>query len=189
MKPRTSVYIATSLDGFIARKNGDIDWLEQHDAGGDDDNGIANDYGYHAFISTVDTLVMGRSSFEKVLSFGIGWPYEVPVVVMSRTLTNADLPDDLRGKVEVSSATPAELVAQLGEAGVQHLYIDGGKVIQSFMREGLINELIISRLPVLLGEGIPLFGPLAADITLEHLATTAFTSGLVQSHYRVNQPV
>lgn len=179
MKPRTSVYIATSLDGFIARKNGDVDWLE-HDSGGED-------YGFHAFISTVDRLVMGRNSYEKVLSFDVGWPYAVPVVVLSRTLSNADIPDDLPGKVEISSATPTELVAQLGAAGAQHLYIDGGKVIQAFLREGLIDEVIISRLPVLLGEGIPLFGPLDRDIMLVHLETTAFASGLVQSRYRIKQ--
>ena len=177
MTPKTSVYIATSLDGFIARSDGGLDWLK-HESGGDD-------YGYYAFMKSVDTLVMGRNSYEKVLTFG-EWSYEgTPVVVMSRTLSNADIPQRLAGKMEITADTPKALVEKLGKAGRKHLYIDGGKIIQSFLNEGLIQELIISRIPVLLGEGIPLFGPLEKDIKLIHLETTAFPSGLVQSRYRV----
>jgi dihydrofolate reductase len=174
---RASVYIAASVDGFIARKDGSLDWLE-HDSGGED-------YGYGDFMAAVDTIIMGRNTYEKVLTFE-GWPYEsYSVVVLSHTLNVHDVPRHLAGKVEITSATPAALVETLAAAGVQHLYVDGGKIIQSFLREGLINELIISRIPVLLGEGIPLFGTLACDIKLTHVETKTFASGLVQTRYRV----
>ena len=177
MTPKASVYIATSLDGFIARSDGGLDWLK-HNSGGDD-------YGYHVFIASVDTLVMGRHSYEKVLTFG-DWPYEgMPVVVMSQTLSDADIPEHLTGKVAITADAPRALLERLAKEGRKHLYIDGGKIIQSFLNEGLIQELIISRIPVLLGEGIPLFGPLETDIQLTHEETTTFSSGLVQSRYRV----
>jgi len=177
MTPKASVYIATSLDGFIARPDGGLDWLK-HDSGGDD-------YGFYDFMSTVDTLVMGRNSYETVLTFG-EWPYEgTPVVVMSQTLDNAAIPQHLTGKVEITADTPKALVEKLGNEGRKHLYIDGGKIIRSFLNEGLIQELIISRIPVLIGQGIPLFGPLDNDIQLTHLETKTYPSGLVQSRYRV----
>jgi len=173
---KATVYIATSVDGFIARSDGSIDWLE-HDSGG-------NDYGFEAFISTVDAIVMGRHSYEKVLSFG-QWPYQVPVVVLSGTLSDEDVPGDLTGKMTIRSETPAVLVESLAAHGAEHLYIDGGKLVQSFLRDGLIDELILSRLPILLGKGIPLFADMGRDIHLEHLSTQTFPSGLVQSKYRV----
>ena len=177
MTLKASVYIATSVDGFIARKDGAVDWLD-HDAGGED-------YGYQDFINTVDMLVMGRNSYEKVLTFG-GWPYEgKPVVVLSQTLTQQDIPQHLTGKVELTSAAPRALVDKLAADGIKHIYVDGGQTIQAFLREGLIQDLTISCIPILIGEGISLFGMLANDIKLTHLETTAFASGLVQTRYRV----
>jgi dihydrofolate reductase len=168
-----SVFIGASLDGFIARTNGDLDWLP---AGG------GEPHGYDEFIATVDAIVIGRMTFETVLAFE-AWPYgEKRVVVLSSS------PLDLskaRGAVEQMSGTPAEVVAQLAATGSHHLYIDGGITIQRFLRAGLIQQVIVTRVPVLIGEGIPLFGPLPHDVRLTHVATRSFPSGLVQSEYTV----
>lgn len=174
---KTSVYIATSLDGFIARQDGSIDWLPSGEDAED------QEYGYADFIRSVDALVMGRGTYETVLSFG-AWPYgNLPVFVLSSQ--QVEIPDSLADTVSVMSATPAELVQRLAEQGYQHLYIDGGRTIQGFLRDGLIDQLIITCVPVLIGDGIPLFGALHGDIHLEHLGTRQFESGLVQSRYRV----
>lgn len=175
--PKVSVYIATSLDGFIARRDGDIDFLDQAGKPLKDE-----DYGYKAFIESIDVLVMGRNTFEKVLTFG-AWPYTKPVIVMSRTL-NA-LPEELKDKVSLFSGTPQELINDLRTKGNNHIYLDGGQLIQAFLRENFINELIMTRLPILIGEGLPLFSEIKEDIKLEHLKTQSFASGFVQSHYRV----
>ena len=175
---KASVYIATSVDGFIARPNGDIDWLAVADEGGE-----TEDYGYQEFIETVDHLVMGRNSFEKVLSFGT-WPYNGTqvVVLSSRPLP---IPEDLAGAVEWMSGAPAEVHRRLAERGAKHLYIDGGKTIQGFLAAGLIDELVITKIPVLIGDGLPLFGSLPHDVHLRHLGTKTYANGLVQSRYAV----
>ena len=171
---KASVFIATSLDGFIARANGDLDWLPP---------GGGEEHGYEAFIATVDALVIGRKTYETVLGFDT-WPYgEKPVYVLStRTLAPA-LPGAV---VERLSGPPAEIVAQLAARGVGHVYVDGGITIQGFLQAGLIQRLIITRIPVLLGAGIPLFGPLPRDIRLRHVGTRQYASGLVQSEYVVD---
>lgn len=175
--PTGHVFIAASLDGFIARRDGDIDWLMRHDDSGEDN-------GYYKFIDTIDGILMGRASFEKVLTFD-EWHYTRPVVVPSQTLTNADVPEKLTGKVEIVPDTPEQLMQRAADRGWKRLYVDGGKLIQSFLRAGHIEDLVISTIPTLIGDGIPLFGPLDADILLEHVDTTAFPSGIVQSTYRV----
>ena len=172
------IFIATSLDGFIARADGAIDWLP----GLDSDPG--ENYGYDAFIASIDGLVMGRNSFEKVLTFE-EWPYPKPVIVLSRSLHASALRDDLVGKVEISPLSPPDLIRDLARRGWSRVYVDGGQVIQSFMREGLIADMVITRIPVLLGEGLPLFGPLADDIKLSHVDTRSYPSGLVQSRYSI----
>ena len=174
---KASVYIATSLDGFIARQDGALDWLPGADGGGD-----GEDYGYQAFMATVDVLVMGRNTYEQVLSFG-DWPYRVPVVVLSSRLL--EIPAEIRERVEWMSGSPNEVVSALAQRGAKHLYIDGGVTIQRFLRAGLIQRLIITRVPVLIGSGLPLFGPLEQDLRLRHVATQGFASGLVQSEYEV----
>ena len=168
-----SVFIGTSVDGFIARKNDDLDFLPED----------AEPHGYDEFISSVDAIVMGRKTFEKVLSFGT-WPYgEKRVVVLSsRPL---DLSKVTGGVVEQMAGTPAEIVSQLAARGVDNLYIDGGITIQGFLRAGAIQRLIITRVPVLIGEGVPLFGTLPHDVRLRHIATRHYPSGLVQSEYEV----
>jgi dihydrofolate reductase len=172
-----SVFIATSLDGYIARRNGDIDWLPSPEGGG------GEDYGYSAFMETVDALVIGRATFEKALSFG-GWPYGKRRVVV---LTSRPLPPppNATAKIEAMSGDPHEIVDALAARGIRHLYVDGGVTIQRFLEAGLIHRLIITRIPVLLGDGLPLFGPLSRDVNLEHVDTRHWPNGLVQSEYRV----
>jgi dihydrofolate reductase len=178
---KASVYIATSLDGFIARANGALDWLpgaegEQTETGGED-------YGYHEFMDSVDYLVMGRNTYDVVLGFSGKWPYEKPIVVLSSR--PVEIPEHIADKVEWMSSPPGEVIRQLSERGAKHLYVDGGKTIQRFLAEGLIQQLIITRIPVLIGDGIPLFGPLPHDIKLQHIETRSFANGLVQSRYEI----
>lgn len=175
---KVSVYIATSLDGFIARDNGDLDWLPGSDGGSD-----GEDYGYHQFFDSVDVLVMGRNTFEKVLSFG-QWPYGIKrVIVLSSNQTQ--IPNDLAETVESRSCSPTELVKELEKSEAKHLYVDGGKTIQGFLNAGLIQEIIITRVPVLIGSGIPLFGELESDKKLRLIETCKFESGFIQSKYEI----
>ncbi len=177
---KASVYIATSLDGFIARADGSLDWLPGADGNGGAGDG--EDYGYTAFMETVDAIVMGRHTYEQVLTFG-DWPYQVPVVVLGSR--RVDIPAGLSDRVAWMSGSPSEIVETLAQRGTGHLYIDGGATIQRFMRAGLIQRLIITRVPVLLGSGIPLFGPLETDIQLRHIETRHYATGFVQSEYEV----
>src|SRR3989441_8598104 len=166
-----SVFIGTSLDGFIARPNGDLDWLPE---------GGGEPHGYDEFMASVDAIVIGRKTFEKVLTLG-PWPYggKRVVVLSSR-------PVDLSaagGAVEQMAGPPAEIVSQLAATGAHHLYVDGGITIQGFLRAGLVQRLTITRVPVLIGDGIPLFGLLQRDVRLRHIMTRQYPSGLVQSEY------
>jgi dihydrofolate reductase len=169
-----SVFVGTSVDGFIARPNGDLDFLPP---------GGGEEHGYEAFLATVDALLIGRGTFETVLRFD-QWPYgrKHVVALSSRPL---DLSQVRGGVVEQMSGPPREIVSRLEARGLRHLYVDGGITIQRFLRAGLIQRLVITRVPVLIGTGIPLFGVLDADIKLRHVATRSFASGLVQSEYMV----
>jgi len=180
MSVKCSVFIATSMDGFIARKNGDLDWLPGSDG---DSSETDEDHGYSAFFASIDALVMGRNTYEMVCSFG-EWPYTKDVIVMSSAYPS-DLVEVRKG-VKGSSLPPAKLLARLAETGISHVYVDGGKTIQGFLAAGLIQEMTITRIPVLIGEGIPLFGPLGHDIKLQHLGTTSYANGLVQSKYAIS---
>jgi dihydrofolate reductase len=175
---KASVFIATSLDGFIARANGDLDWLT-----GAESASTEQDYGYQEFMDTVDTIVVGRNTFELVLTFDT-WPYSGKKVVVLSSRPNA-IPPHLANDVEWLSLPPQRLVGRLAAQGATHLYVDGGKTIQGFLNAGLIDELTITRVPILIGAGVPLFGPLNHDIRLTHIATRQFESGFVQSKYRV----
>lgn len=170
---KASVFVGTSLDGFLARANGEFDFLP---AGG------GEPHGYDEFMATVDAMVIGRKTFETVLGLG-GWAYgKKPVFVLS----SHALPPPPRGAVlEHMSGEPAEIVSKLEARGIRHIYVDGGITIQRFLAAGLINRLIITRVPVLIGSGIPLFGPLPHDLLLKHVATRQFASGLIQSEYAV----
>jgi len=175
---KCSVFIAASLDGFISKVDGSIDWLNA----ANDLVPEGEDLGYRQFMSSVDALVMGRNTFEQVLTFG-EWPYEsTPVVVLSRRLDS--LSEDLPATVSLTDEDPAELVQRLSAEGMKKLYIDGGITVQSFLAAGLIDEITITIIPILLGEGKPLFGPLPADIELELVESKAFEFGFVQIKYR-----
>ncbi|MEM7169851.1 MAG: dihydrofolate reductase family protein [Pseudomonadota bacterium] len=169
--------MAISLDGFVARADGGVDWLSKYMTEGEDN-------GFGAFMDSVDGLVMGRASYENVLTFG-GWHYTKPTIVMSQTLTDANLPEFLAGRVRFSSKPPNDLMQELEAEGWKRVYVDGGKIVQSFLAEGLIEDMTLTRVPILLGRGKPLFGPLEQDLELEHIETQSLHSGLVTSKYRV----
>jgi len=171
------VFIAISLDGFIARQGGDIDWLFQRDD-------PTEDHGYLTFMADKDVIVMGRCTYEKALTFD-AWPYDCPVVVLSKQLADAPIPQELKGKVRFSAAAPQEVMAELATQNLRRVYVDGGQVVQSFLRQGLITDMVITSVPVLIGSGRPLFGPLSQDIDLKLVSSRSFPSGLVQSTYRV----
>jgi dihydrofolate reductase len=174
---KTSVYIGTSLDGFIARKNGDIDWLTKFE-----DPEVFKSF--DEFINSIDAIVIGRGTFEKVLTFPF-WPYTKKVFVLSNSIQQ--LPEKLTDKVTVISMHPLELLKFLSGEGFNNIYIDGGNVIQSFLKEDCIDEMIITKVPVLIGNGISLFGDLKKDIFFKLVKSKVFSSGLVMCHYERKQ--
>jgi dihydrofolate reductase len=167
---KASVFIGTSLDGFIARTDGALDFLPED----------PEPHGYEEFIASVDALVIGRKTYETVLGFD-GWPYGERRVFVLSTRPLADPPAGAH--VERMSGAPADIVSALSARGVKHIYVDGGITIQRFLEAGVIERLIITRVPVLIGSGIPLFGALSRDVRLRHVATRQYPSGLVQSEY------
>ena len=168
------VFIAASLDGYIAAVDGGLDWLNEIP------NPNNSDYGYNDFISKIDAIVMGRKSYEKVLTFA-SWPYEKPVFVLSASLENGS--GDVSNKVEIINGDPIAVVEQLKDRGYQNLYVDGGKVIQNFLNADLIDEMIISRIPILLGDGISLFGKMKNLLKFSCVKSEAIDKELEQSHY------
>ena len=174
-----SIFIATSLDGFISRPDGAIDWLPAEPSG--------EDYGYERFITSVDTLIMGRKTYEQVLSFP-NWPYgALPVVVLTTRALHI-LPS-LARTVTTMSGTPSAIVQTLEAQGVKHVYVDGGVTIQNFLAADLITQLTITTIPILIGRGIPLFGPSEHDIPLKHLAGKSYPNGFTQNTYEVISPL
>jgi dihydrofolate reductase len=168
-----SVFVGISVDGFMARPDGAVDFLPE----------TPEPHGEAEFFSSVDAMVIGRGTYEWVVSYG-QWPYgKMRIVVLStRTLDFNPFP---QARVEQMSGEPAEIVAKLAAGGAHHLYVDGGVTIQRFLRAGLIDRLIVTRVPVLIGQGIPLFGSLPHDVPLRHVRTESYASGLVQSEYEV----
>ena len=174
---QASVFIGASVDGFIARRNGDLDFLPAD--GGEP-------HGYDEFIGSVDALVIGRKTFETVLGFPGDWAYgDRRVVVLSGSPIDFSQARARGGNVEQMGGSPSEIVAKLEARGIRHIYVDGGITMQRFLREGLIQRLIITRVPVLIGDGIPLFGSLPKDVRLRHISTNHYASGLVQTEYHV----
>jgi dihydrofolate reductase len=175
---RNIVYIAASLDGFIARQDGSLDWL----------TGFPNpenlDYGFAEFMAGVDAVLMGRLTYETVLGFE-AWPYAKPVFVLSGTLKG--VAPALAGKAEVVCGPLRDLLAGLERRGIKRLYVDGGRTVQSFLREDLVDELTVSRLPLLLGGGRPLFGPLGAALAFTHAGTEVYPNGIIKSRYLRNR--
>ena len=176
MHKKNHVFLARSLDGFIADKDGGIAWLEMVP------NPENLDMGYVNFMEKMDAIIMGRTTFEKVLSFGIDWPYTLPVFVVSHHLK--EVPKGLKNQVEIISGSPQELLNIVHKKGYHSLYIDGGKTVQAFLQEDLIDEMTLTSIPILLGGGIPLFTDLSEEVKLEHISTEVFLNQLVQSNYR-----
>jgi dihydrofolate reductase len=180
MRPRASAFIATSLDGFIARPDGSLDWLDDAQALIPE----GEDCGYLEFMASIDGLVMGRHTFDRVLTFD-SWPYgHTPVYVMSHA--PVAIPIAVAQSVHWFQGTVEALVAQLGRASFRHLYVDGGQTIQGFLRAGLLDDITITVIPVLLGAGRPLFGPLPHDVELTLMHSRAYEFGFVQSTYRID---
>lgn len=169
---KLSVFCGVSVDGFLARPNHALDFLS---AGGKEP------HGFEEFYASIDVLVIGRRTFEVVLTFG-KWPYgkKAVVVLSSRKL---DFSAVKGGVVEQMSGKPSEIVKQLKSRGFKHAYIDGGNTIQRFLAAGWIDRLVITQVPVLIGTGIPLFGAVPHDIYLHHVATRCYKGGSVQSEY------
>ena len=170
---KTSVYIGTSLDGYIAKPDGNIDWLTIY---GNDDAIHA----YEEFMNGIDAIVIGKGTYEKILSFP-SWPYVKKAFVLSTSLKQ--LPDTLKDNATLLSMKPKELLSYLSEMGFSSIYVDGEKVIQDFLKEDMIDNLIISKVPVLIGNGIPLFGFISADLKFKHMRTETQSNGLVRSYY------
>lgn len=176
MKNTTNnVFIATSVDGYIADKNGSIDWLHSVT------NPEQDDMGYGEFTSSMDAIIMGRTTYETVLGFGIEWPYKLPVYVLSTTLKS--VPPELQDKVFVVNGAIHEVLKQVHANGHKHLYIDGGRTIQSFIKENLIDTFILTRIPVLLGSGTPLFANFEGPLNLNLIKSRTFLNQVVQLHY------
>lgn len=174
---KTSVFVGTSVDGFIARRDHTFAFLS---AGGEFD-GDGN--GYNAFFATVDGLVMGRTTYDVMAALPTWFYGTKPVFVLSHREIGAA---PAGAVVERVSGLPAAILAELAARGHRHVYIDGGVTIQQFLRAGLVNRIVVTQVPVLIGTGIPLFGPVDHDILLEHVATRVIGGAAVQSEYRVN---
>ena len=174
--PTGHVFIATSLDGFIARRDGRLDWLEAANSAGED-------HGYQSFMDRIDGIVMGRATFEVASRF-VPWPYDKPLLVLSRKLEPANIPSHLEDRITIVRSV-YDALTEGQRRGWDRVYVDGGATIRAFLDAGAINDMVITRIPVLLGTGLPLFGPLSEDLPLRHIETRAFPSGLVQSRYEV----
>lgn len=176
MNNKNTVFIATSLDGYIADKNGGIDWLHSIP------NPDHDDMGYVAFMKDVDALVMGRTTFETVCSFDIDWPYDKPVFVLSDTLK--ELPESHAGKTFLVKGTLTEILEQINEKGFHRLYVDGGTTIRNFLKADLIDEMVITTIPILLGGGAPLFSELPKELEFDLISSKTFLNQVTQSHYK-----
>ncbi|GAA3631728.1 dihydrofolate reductase family protein [Flavivirga jejuensis] len=175
MDKRNIVFIGRSLDGYIADKKGGLDWLQATP------NPDQIDMGYKKFMSQVDAIVMGRITFETVCNFDCDWPYTIPVFVISNTIES--IPDDYKEKAALVKGSLSEVLKTIHQKGYNQLYIDGGKTIQEFLKEDLIDELIITTIPILLGGGSPLFSELPKELKFEHVASNVFLNEVVQNHY------
>ncbi|WP_152286605.1 dihydrofolate reductase family protein [Flavicella marina] len=175
MKTKNIVYIAKSIDGYIAGPNGELDWLQTVP------NPTNDDMGFYEFMEPIDALIMGRNTYEMVASFEGPWPYSKHVFVLSNSLKK--IPENLSDKVSLVSGTITEVLKNIHNKGFYKLYIDGGKTIQSFLKHDLIDELIISTIPIVLGKGIPLFDIVESKIQFSHHTTKVLLGEIVQSHY------
>lgn len=169
------VYIATSLDGYIADKNNQVDWLHETP------NPKGLDFGFAQFMDEVDALVMGKNTLDMVLSFDCDWPYSKPVFVLSNSMRS--VPAGYEDNVILVKGELKNIVQELKEKGFNTLYIDGGKVIQSFLKEDMIDELIITTIPILLGGGIPLFREMETPLKFKNIKSERYLDCLVKNHF------
>ncbi|MEZ5893990.1 MAG: dihydrofolate reductase family protein [Parvularculaceae bacterium] len=170
------VYVGASIDGYISGRNGDLGWLEYVPTP------IGDDLGFSAFMEKVDAVVMGRNTFETLIGFGVGWHYPKPGIILSSTMTS--VPEKFADHVQLASGTPAEIVAFAKSRGFDHLYIDGGDTVQRFLRDDMIDEMIITTIPILLGGGIPLFGDLDRNLGFELVNAEVLAGQLSKRHFR-----
>jgi len=175
MEQKNSVYIATSLDGKIADANGSIDFLQSIPIP------AGEDMGYAKFMDSIDALVMGRTTFETVMAFDHPWPYNKPVFVLSTTMKS--VPPSHEGKVFLVAGPLKSILEEIYAKGFHKLYIDGGRTIQSFIREDLVDELIITVFPVLLGGGASLFGEHETPLSFKLKESNVFANEIVQNHF------
>ena len=170
------VYVGQSLDGFIAGPNGELDWLESIP------NPEGSDMGFHAFMESVDALLMSRNTFEVVCGFDMDWPYQKPLFVLSNSLEA--IPEKYSEKAFLLKGEPSLVLKEIHEKGFHDLYIDGGKLIQSFLKSGLIDEMTISTLPIVLGKGISLFGEVGIRKDFELISSEVDLGQIAMSRYR-----
>lgn len=173
---KNKVFVGASIDGYIADRTGGLDFLQAVP------NPEQDQMEFPEFMDTIDALLMGRSTYETVLGFGVEWPYTKPVFVLSTTLTS--VPDHLSDRVQIINQPIEKAVQQLNQQGYEDLYIDGGKLIQSFLQRDMIDEVIVSTIPILLGGGTSLFGELSDHLMFKHVNTTVMLNAIVQTHYR-----
>ncbi len=176
MKGKNIVFVGRSIDGYIAGKDGELDWLDKIP------NPDGDDMGYNNLMEEIDAIVMGRNTFEVVLDFGGEWPYSKPVFVLSNTLEF--LPKRLEQKVFLIKGSPQEVLLKIHRQGYTNLYIDGGRTVQDFLKQDLIDELRLSTIPVLLGGGIPLFGELPQLLDFEYVKSEVFLGQITQDCFR-----
>ncbi|WOT04221.1 dihydrofolate reductase family protein [Shewanella youngdeokensis] len=182
---KCSVYIATSLDGYIATVDGEVDWL--HTCGNLDADMGSEDMGFYAYINSVDCMIMGRKCMETISAMDLSpeqWVYgNMPIIVLSNTLKQP--PENMQGKVEMYAGGIEDLLHILAKRGLKHAYIDGGATITSFINLKLINEMVITKAPILLGDGIALFGKIQGHVKLINAETKAYKNDFVQVKYDV----
>ncbi len=167
-----TVFVGISVDGFMARLDGSFDFLPE----------TPEPHGFEEFWASIDAMLIGRKTYETVLNFG-GWGYgKKPVFVLSSQPLAPAPPEAV---IEHLSGSPENVFKAIEGRGYQHIYLDGAYTIQEFIRAGLVHRLIVTRVPVLIGTGVPLFGEITRDIPLKHIATRTYPSGLVQSEYEI----
>lgn len=172
-RPKISIYIATSIDGYIARKDNSLDWLDR--VGGFDE-----DYGFEKLLGSIDALIIGRKTYEVATTVPEPYPGK-RVVVLSKSLGS------VRSDMELYQGDLGELVRKLHKEGIKHIWVDGGSTISQFLSSKLVDEMTLSIIPVILGSGIPLFQVITKEIPFRLISSQGYRSGLVQLHYEIIQ--
>ena len=179
---KVSIFIGTSLDGFIAREDGDIGWLRSINKKATP----GEDFGFNSFLESVDLIVMGRKTFEQVIAFN-DWPYKDTKIIVL-TSNDIEIPEKLNKTVTTSNTlSSAQLIKELSNQSINHIYVDGGTVIHDFLSAGLVDEITVTIVPILIGKGKSFSGLLPKDLYLQALKTTVYHFGFVQNKYKINK--